>query len=197
MNTFTSAVMIAFAAMLAENVIFSRALGTSTMLIASKNKRQLLGFGIVITYISTAASALAYFFDRWLSDKAIYHYIAPFVYTFAIGIVYVVTLLLLWRFVNELFRAMKKFIHFSAFNCAVLGTLLLNANTEKTFIEHIIFGFSSGIGFMLAAYFLKIAYDRLSSEDVPESFRGYPLMLIYIGILSMAFYGLLGRQVSF
>ena len=41
------------------------------------------------------------------------------------------------------------------------------------------------------------AWDKLYSEKAPYAFRGYPLMLIYIGILSMAFWGLSGHTLNY
>jgi electron transport complex protein RnfA len=77
-----------------------------------------------------------------------------------------------------------------------LGALFLNSRHSDTLFGYIGFGLGTGVGFIIASYFLSIVYDRLFSEDVPESFRGYPLILIYIGILSMAFYGFLGHQLA-
>ncbi len=188
-------ILFAFTAMIVENMIFARALGTSTILVASKNKKQLVGFGFAITYITVISSMLTFLLDRLFLGKTAYTYLMPFAYVLCISIVYVLTLLLMWKFLQPLFVKVKKFVHTSAFNCAVLGALFLNSNSNRSFREYIIFALASGIGFMLAAYFLKIAHDRMSAEYVSKSFRGYPLMFIYIGILSMAFYGLLGHQI--
>ena len=51
-------------------------------------------------------------------------------------------------------------------------------------------GFEAGIGFILAAVILTAAYRKLNSAKVPSSFRGFPAMLIYLGIISMAVYAL-------
>lgn len=196
MEAFSQTVMFAFVAIFAENIIFSRGLGTSTMLLAAKNNRQFLGLGLCITYICTASSMLSYIADKlFLSNETSYMYM-PIIYIIIIGGVYILTLLVMWKWAYVIFVKMKKFVHFSVFNCAVLGSLLLNAKRNSTFLEYTAFGLCTGIGFMVATYLLSIVYERLNSDSIPDSFRGYPIILVYIGILSMAFFGLVGHQLA-
>ncbi len=65
----------------------------------------------------------------------------------------------------------------------------VNSSTELLFSDYVMMGFKLGIGFLVASYILKIAHVKLDSEEVPKSFRGYPILMIYIGIISMALYG--------
>lgn len=196
MDTIAQVITVSFMAMFVENTIFARALGTSTMLIAAKNKNQFFGFGISITYITCITSAISYFADKiFLKSDSSYMYM-PIVYVVIVGLVYILTLLVLWKFANKIFLSMKKFVHISSFNCAVLGALFLNSKNSDSFLGYVGFGLGTGIGFMIATYLLSVAYDKLYADDVPDSFRGYPLIMVYIGILSMAFYGLVGHQLS-
>lgn len=196
MKIVSDIILIAFIEIFVENTIFYKALGSSTMIISSKNKKYLIGLTLCITYFTTVSSGLSYFVDKIFSNYDMNYLYTPIVYVVIIGIVYIITLLLLWKFFNRIFNKVKKFVHLSAFNCTVFGALLINSLTNKTFSDYIIFGFGTGIGFMLAAYLLSIVYERLNSEEIPKSFRGYPLILIYIGILSMAFYGFTGNQIN-
>jgi len=59
------------------------------------------------------------------------------------------------------------------------------------------FGLGAGIGFTLATFFISVAYDYLYSAAIPRAFRGFPILLIYIGLLSLAFYGLVGHQLQY
>ena len=51
-------------------------------------------------------------------------------------------------------------------------------------------GLEAGAGFVIASLMLTVAYRKLNSSKVPASFRGFPAMLIYLGIISMAVYSL-------
>ncbi len=196
MNEIMSLLVSAFLAVTIENTIFARALGTSTMVIAAKTKTQFWGFAISILMISTFSGMLTYVADtKLLSHDRDYLYM-PIIYVMIVGLVYIFLLLILWKFAPNFFLQIKKFIHLSAFNCAVLGGLMLCSHNVSTFWGYVGFSIGTAGGFMFAAYMLSVVYDKLYSEKVPDSFRGYPAILIYVGILAMAFFGFSGYQIS-
>ena len=57
------------------------------------------------------------------------------------------------------------------------------------------FAFGSGAGYTLALLLISEGRKRIALSDVPRAFRGLPVALIYIGILSLAIYGLIGHQL--
>ena len=59
-------------------------------------------------------------------------------------------------------------------------------------ISKVSFGFGSGVGYLVAVLVVDEGRRRLRSKDIPHIFRGLPSVLIYIGILSLAIYGLVG-----
>ena len=54
----------------------------------------------------------------------------------------------------------------------------------------------NGVGYLVAVFIVDEGRRRLRSKDVPSIFQGLPASLIYIGILSLAIYGLLGHAVT-
>jgi electron transport complex protein RnfA len=100
--------------------------------------------------------------------------------------------MVVWRYFHKLFKQIKKFVHLTVFNCAVLGALFLNSQAGGGILSYIGYGLGTALGFSFAGYLLYIAYDRLNSELVPAAFRGMPIMIIYVGILSMALHAFAG-----
>lgn len=189
--------LTAFVAVFVENTIFSRALGTSTLVIVARSRKNLFGFGLCVTYITAVISVLTYFVDKlWINNSSSYVYM-PLIYITILGIVYISTLLCMWKFAPRLFARMRKYVHVSAFNCAVLGSMFLISKYCETLSDYFIHGLGIGLGFVFAVYMTAIVYDKIYSEKTPYAFRGYPLMLIYIGILSMAFWGLSGHTLNY
>ena len=184
-------------AVFAENTIFARALGTSTMLLISRKRKNIIGFGMCVSFITVVTGIICYFADNQLKKVEINAICKPLVYVLILGVVYIITLLCLWKFMYKVFSSLKKYVHVSVFNCAVLGTMFLNSEYCVTMQEYIFHGLSIGLGFVFATFMVSIVYERLYSTNVPYAFRGYPAVLIYIGILSMAFYGLLNHQLAY
>ena len=128
--------------------------------------------------------------------KRVYSVIMPLLYVLTIAVIYIVTLVLIWRFLPQLFRSLKKYVHLSVFNCSVIGALFLCSQQGNDIFAYIGYGFGTGIGFLVAAYLLYAANARLNSSLVPAAFRGYPIMIVYVGILSLALYAFTGYSTS-
>ena len=197
MELIKNIMLTAFTTVIVENTVFTRAMGTSTLLIAARKRKNLVGFGACVTYMTALTSILTYFADRIFNFGENGYIYIPLVYTAILGIVYVVTLLCMWKFAARLFLSMRKYIHVSAFNCAVLGSMFLISKYCTTPGDYFIHGIGIGLGVVLAVYITAVIYDRLYSEKVPYAFRGYPLLMVYIGILSMAFWGLSGHTINY
>ena len=188
----------AMIAVFLENTIFSRALGSSTALFAVRKKFNVILVGLIMTGIITLASILVYFINPLVRSLPYAYYITPAAYVGVIAVVYVAALLVTRRFVRAYQRDVLSIIHVSAFNCASLGALMLASEISGASLgAYLGFAVGSGLGFTLAMFLVKLAYERLSSDEVPQTFRGFPITLLYIGLVSLALYGLIGHQLPF
>jgi len=169
-----------------ENAAFERALGINILLYSARKKENLLGIFIGVIYVTTVSSVFTCLIDRYFSAWKYYNILIPFIYIFIVSVVYILTLMLVWRFFPDYLKRVKKYVHLSVFNCAVLGALFIQSRIGGTFASYIGYGLGTGLGFLLAGYLLYAAEDRLNSEDVPASFRGMPITMIYIGVISLA-----------
>lgn len=198
LNFFKDMLTYSMLAIFLENTIFSRAIGTSTSLFVVRKNFNVFLFGLVMTLIITISALIAYLVNPLMKNMEYKYYIAPAVYVGVIGMVYILFLLGTAKFVKKRKDEILAMIHVSAFNCAVLGALLLSFNmSEMTLGGFLGFGIGTGVGFTLATYFVGLAYEKLSGDEVPYAFRGFPITLIYIGIVSLAIYGLIGHELPF
>lgn len=179
---------------LAANLILSQALGISTMFIAAGSRRNLVGTACCIMVFTTVGTMAAYLIDSALPSRL--SDLRLLFYTLAVGVMYIGSLGAVYCIKRLDFAVIRKYIHLSAFNCAVMGTLFTISDKARSdsslmnFAEYLKFGFEAGLGFITAALILTAAYRKLNSSKVPASFRGFPAMLVYTGIISMAVYSL-------
>lgn len=180
--------------LLAANLILSRALGTSTIFIAAESKKNLTTTACIITFFTTAGATAAYFIDRMLPSAL--SDLRLLLYIIVIGFLYVLLLTCVYYARRSLFDEVRKYVHVSAFNCAVIGALFtinerasMNGSTYDLG-DYAASGLEAGAGFIISALILTVAYRKLNSSKVPEAFRGFPAMLVYLGIISMAVYSL-------
>jgi Na+-transporting NADH:ubiquinone oxidoreductase subunit E len=63
---------------------------------------------------------------------------------------------------------------------------------EYNLLEAIIFGFGSGIGWMLAIVAMAGIREKLNSARIPRGLQGPGITLIIAGIMALAFIGFTG-----
>jgi electron transport complex protein RnfA len=73
-----------------------------------------------------------------------------------------------------------------------MGLALIAALNEFRFVETVIFGFGSGIGFTLAIVLMAGIREQLDLADVPEPLKGAGIALVVAGIMALAFNGFIG-----
>ncbi len=196
-EVFARMVSLVMISVFTQNAIFDRAFGVNVAIYASRKNSHILGFTVGITIMTTLASAAAYPFDIMLLPSEYGYLFMPLIYVGIVSVLYLIGLFILWRFFPKIFYQVKKYAHLSVFNCAVFGALFLNYNFGKGFAGYVGYGFGTGIGFFLACFLLNVANDRLNSDKIPQVFRGYPIMLIFIGIVSLALNVLVGYTAEF
>ncbi len=196
-EVFARIVSLAMVSVFMQNAIFDRAFGANVAIYASRNDTNVIGFTLGMTAMTTAASIVSYFLDKLVLPLKYGYLFMPLIYLGVIGLLYIAGLLLLWKFFHTTFKRVKKYAHLAIFNCAVIGALFLNSSYGSDLPSYIGYGFGTGIGFFLACFMLNIAHERLDSDKIPRMFKGYPIMLIYIGIVSLAFNVLVGYTADF
>ncbi len=197
MEVFAKIVSVAMVSVFVQNAIFDRALGANVVIYASRNDRHVIGFTLGITAMTTIASAVSYVFDSILLPLPLGWLFMPLVYVAVISVLYVLALLFFWRLFPKMFARIRKYVHLAIINCTVIGALFLNSGYGSDIWSYIGYGFGTGIGFFLACFLLNIAHERLDSDKIPRVFRGYPIMLVYIGVISLAFSALVGYTAEF
>ncbi|MGN0687291.1 MAG: Rnf-Nqr domain containing protein [Oscillospiraceae bacterium] len=197
MGILSAIISAAMVSIFVQNAIFERAFGSNVAIYASRKETNVIGFTIGITSMTTVASVITYFLDRLILPHRYGWLFMPLIYVAIISVLYLGALMFLWRVFPKLFARVRKYAHLTIFNCTVIGALFLNSNYGDDIWTYIGYGFGTGIGFFLASLLLNIAHEKLDSDKIPKAFRGYPIMLIYIGIISLAFYALVGYTVDF
>lgn len=196
-EVFARMVSLIMIAIFTQNAVFDRALDANVAIYASRKTSHIMGFAVCITVMTTLASAAAYPFDLMLLPSKYGYLFMPLIYTGIVSVLYLLGLFILWRVFPKVFYKVKKYAHLAVFNCAVFGALFLNYNYGKGFAGYVGYGFGTGAGFFLACFLLNVAHERLNSEKIPKVFRGYPITLVFIGIISLALNVLVGYTAEF
>ena len=180
-----------------ENMVMTRGLGTSTVLFSAQGVKQTFMFGGLLTLITVLAAMATFGVNKLLSSLSFKMYIKPLAFILTITVIYYIVYFTLSMFMKSASEYVCKYLPYATFNCALLGAIFLAVNGKYNFIQTIGFGFGSGVGFTLASLFIVEGRRRLAMIKVPKAFKGLPITLLYIGMISLAFLGLIGHQLPF
>ena len=93
---------------------------------------------------------------------------------------------------KSLYESLGVYLPLITTNCAVLGITLSNVQNEYTILESIVNGFGSAVGFAISITILAGIREKLEYSDIPEAFKGTPIVLITSGLMAIAFFGFAG-----
>ncbi len=194
--------LAAVAAVFIENTIFTRGLGASRMLTAVKSPRTMFKLSIMLTAITTTSGLLGWVVNLLIRKTTVRLYIEPLVFVAVLVAVYILYSIVLYFIFPNVYRKMSEILLLAVFNCAALGAILLPAHNsvisaEVSLASWLGFSFGTGVAFFMATVLVFEGTRKLRGTHIPAPFRGLPATLIYIGILSLAFYGLIGHELPF
>ncbi|MFI3170307.1 MAG: Rnf-Nqr domain containing protein [Faecalibacterium sp.] len=201
MNVVLQDCMVFFAyavmAIFAQNAVFARGLGVSRLvhLVEDESTSSNI-FGAELFLVQLLSAPLAFYANRLLVPFAHRSLVRPFVYLLGVSLVIGLLYLVFSRFGKSNDNLWVQILPIAAFNAGVLGTLLIATKQEYTLVQSIAFGAGSGIGYIMAVGIVTEAQRKLRSRSVPDTFKGLPITLIYIGILSLAIYAFTGHTVT-
>jgi len=179
------------------NILLAYFLGMCSFIAVSKNIDTATGLGFAVIFVLTITTPL-----NWV----IYHFLlAPgalawaglpqldlsflkFVMFIAVIAAIVQAIeMIIDRFSAGLYAALGVFLPLIAVNCAILGASLFMVERDQTFIESVVYGFGSGVGWMLAIVAMAAIRIKLRYADLPKGLEGYGIAMIVTGLMAMAF----------
>ena len=188
----TSYLFIVLGAVLVNNVVFVRILGLCPFMGVSKKLETALGMGAATTFVLTMACGASYVIDRWLLIPNQLEYLRTLSFIVTIAAIVQLTELVIQKTSPLLHQVLGIYLPLITTNCAVLGIPLLNVSLRHNFLESLLFGFGSAVGFTLALVLFAGIRERLEAADVPIHFRGTAIAMITAGLMSLAFMGFAG-----
>ena len=195
----TSAEFFSYAllAVFAQNAIFTRALGVSRLVqLVGDDRTSSVLFGLQLCITQVLMAPIAWYAGDWINPLTNRAQLRPLVYMACIAAVCVLEQLVLWAAKSLPYRsALLRIVPLAGLNSCVLGTVLVERTQSFTLGQSLGFGFGSGLGYVLAVLLVTEARHRLRSKAIPETFRGLPITLVYIGVIALAIYGFTGHSV--
>ncbi len=188
----TSLIMIVIGAALINNVVLNQFLGICSFLGVSKQMKASASLGMAVVFVITIASAVANLLYDYVLNPLGLDFMKTIVFILVIAALVQIVEMFLKKTSPAIYKALGIYLPLITTNCAVLGVALTNVQNGYNFLESILAGFGTAVGYTLAIVLLAGIRSRIHEEDIPAPLRGAPIVMISAALMSIAFMGFSG-----
>ena len=190
-------VIIAIGSALVNNVVLSQFLGICPFLGVSKKVETAAGMGGAVVFVITIASFVTGVIYKFiLANPAILGgklvYLQTIVFILVIACLVQFVEMFLKKAMPSLYQALGVYLPLITTNCAVLGVALTNVQKEYSILAGVVNGIGTSVGFLIAIVLMAGIREKIEYNDISESFRGTPIVLITASLMAIAFFGFSG-----
>ena len=191
-----------------DNMVFAYFLGMCSYLAVSKNVKTALGLGLAVTFVLSVTLPVNYLLEMkilrpgalsWLSEDLAtvdLSFLSFIMFIAVIAAMVQIVEMVVEKFTPALYASLGIFLPLIAVNCAILGgSLFMQQRNFANIAEATVYGFGSGIGWLLAIVGIAAIREKITYSDVPKPLRGLGITFIITGLMGMAFMAFLGIKL--
>lgn len=177
---------------LVNNVVLSQFLGLCPFLGVSKKTETAAGMGGAVIFVITLSSFVTSVIYQFILVPTHMEYLQTIVFILVIAALVQFVEMFLKKAMPSLYQALGVYLPLITTNCAVLGVALINVQKEYSILQGTVNGFATAAGFTLSIIVMAGIREKIEYNDIPEAFRGFPIVLITAGLMAIAFFGFSG-----
>ena len=187
-----------------ENMVFAYFLGMCSFLAVSKKVSTAMGLGLAVVFVLTITVPVNWLLQKYLLTEGGLSWLgagfASIDLTFLQYIMFIAIIAALVQLVEmiiekvspALYGSLGIFLPLIAVNCAILGGSLFMVQRDYLLSEAVVYGFGSGIGWLLAIVALAAIRERLKYSNVPDGLKGLGITMLITGLMGVAFMSFMG-----
>lgn len=193
-------ILIAVGSALVSNVVLSQFLGICPFLGVSKKIETAAGMGGAVVFVITIASFITGAIYQFILHPTGFEYLQTIVFILVIAALVQFVEMFLKKVMPPLYNALGVYLPLITTNCAVLGVALTNVqngyydnmSTGMGLLTGVINGFATAVGFLVSIVLMAGIREKIEYNDITESFKGTPIVLVTAGLMAIAFFGFSG-----
>ena len=184
--------LIAVGSAFVNNVVLSQFLGICPFLGVSKNTKTAAGMGGAVIFVITISSFVTGLIYKFILIPTGFEYLQTIVFILVIAALVQFVEMFLKKVMPPLYNALGVFLPLITTNCAVLGVALTNVQKSYSILEGVVNGVATAFGFLVSIVLMAVIREKIEYNDIPEAFKGTPIVLVTAGLMAIAFFGFSG-----
>ena len=190
-----------------DNMIFAYFLGMCSFLAISKKVKTAFGLGVAVIFVIGVTVPINWLIQNYVLIPGALAWMGPsfadidlnflqfIVFISVIAAITQLTEMVVEKFSPALYGTLGIFLPLIAVNCSVLGAALFMVGRPYNLAEATVFGFGSGLGWMLAIVALAGVREKMKYSNVPAPLKGLGITFLLVGLMSLGFLSFLGFSV--
>lgn len=191
-----------------DNMVFAFFLGMCSYLAVSKNVKTAVGLGLAVTFVLTVTLPVNYLLEtkvlragalQWLDPSLAsvdLSFLSFIMFIAVIAAIVQIVEMVVEKFTPALYASLGIFLPLIAVNCAILGgSLFMQQRNFANVGLATVYGFGSGLGWLLAIAGIAAIREKITYSDVPKPLKGLGITFIITGLMGIAFMSFLGIKL--
>jgi len=184
--------IIFLASIVTSNMILSNFLGMCSYISVSTEFKTASGLGKSVTLVIVITNAINWLVYKFIVLPLGLEYLQTIIFIIIIAALVQIIEMAMDRFLPELYIKLGIFLPLITVNCAILGATLFMVIRQYGFLQSVLFGLGSGLGWWLAISALAAIREKMAKNKLPKGLEGPGIAFIITGIMALKFIGFSG-----
>jgi electron transport complex protein RnfA len=192
MDTLSHLFELFIAASLINNFVFTMFLGLCIFFGVTKKMETAVGMSITFCSVMVISAALSWVVWTYAMVPLKITFLKIIIFIGIVAAFVQAADTIMRKTTPELYYKLGVYLALIATNCIILAVPLINAGEGYNFIESVVFGLGSGLGFALAMIIMASIREKLELAQVPRPFQGTAIAFVTAALIALAFTGFSG-----
>lgn len=175
-----------------DNVVFIQYLAICPFIGMTSDTKKASGMGIATSFVIILATAVTWPIYKLVMVPLKLEFLQTLFFILVIASLVQMVEFFLKKMIPSLYKSMGVYLALITTNCAVLGVTINCISKNYNYGQSLIYALGSALGFLLSMVIMAGVRERSDKANIPESFKGTPILYVAAGLLSLAFLGFKG-----
>ncbi len=175
-----------------DNVVFIQYLAICPFIGMTSETGKAAGMGIATSFVIVLATAATWPIYKLVMVPLGLEFLQTLMFILVIASLVQLVEFFLKKSIPALYKSMGVYLALITTNCAVLGVTINCISKNYNYGQSLVYALGSALGFLLSMVIMSGVRSRIKTANVPQSFKGTPVLFVAAGLLSLAFMGFKG-----
>lgn len=180
---------------LVNNLVLDFMLGTNIVIATSRRSEPALDMGKLMLIVLPVVTVITKCIDQYLIVPLDISHLRLLIMVLLIPVLVLLTTHIYSRLVPGNKYRLQALVSLVMVNSTILGTAMLAYDIQFSIGRALFFGIGTALGFTLVLVAFTAIREKVEVSEVPRPFRGIAILIITLGLMSMAFMGFNGIAV--